>query len=269
MCGGKAPAPPPAPDPVVTAQAQADANIKTATQQFDLNQQAARATAQRDRVNQVTPFGSLTYATDPNNPDAWTATQSLSPEMQDRLNMVYRTISSPVDLNAVGATTDSAANALLGRLTPLLDTQRTQLETRLRNQGLAPGSEAWTNAMRDTSQAENDARLAAFGQADSFANNALSRFITARQAPLNEFTQLTGQNNFINAPQAPTANANVAPTDYLGAVGMQQQSLNNAYNAKMQAYQSNLAGLYGLGSALLGGGARMLGGGQKPWLFGG
>lgn len=268
MCGGKAPAPPPAPDPVVTAQAQADANTRTAQQQFDLNQQTARATATRDRINQVTPFGELTYTQDPNNQDRWTATQSLSPDMQARLRMVYDTISNPVDLNAIGATTNSAADALMGRLQPTLGTQRTQLETRLRSQGLTPGSDAWVNAMRDFSQSENDARLATLGQADQFANNALSRAITARQAPLNEFTQLTGQNNFINAPSAATANTNLAPTDYLGAVQLNQSAQNAAYQARMQAYQSNLAGMYGLGSALLGGAGRMLGGGQKPWIFG-
>jgi hypothetical protein len=54
--------------------------------------------------------------------------------------------------------------ALYGRLDPSLSQARTGLEARLRNQGLAPGSEAWTNAMRDASQAENDARLGVTAQ---------------------------------------------------------------------------------------------------------
>lgn len=46
------PSPPPVPNPIATANAQADANIK-----------GAQASATLSRVNQVTPFGSLTYST--------------------------------------------------------------------------------------------------------------------------------------------------------------------------------------------------------------
>lgn len=49
--GKSAGSPPPAPDPTVTANAQADANAKTARLQATLN-----------RVDQVTPYGSVTYS---------------------------------------------------------------------------------------------------------------------------------------------------------------------------------------------------------------
>jgi hypothetical protein len=59
---------------------------------------------------------------------------------------------------------------------------------------------------------------------------------------------MVGTPQFTNTPQT-----NVAPTDYLGAVGMQQTALQNQYNQRMQNYQANIDGLYGLGSAALGG----------------
>lgn len=274
--GGKAPAVPPAPDPVVTANAQADANIRTAERQQQLNSQTAaeqfgydtrtaRQNATRDRVNQTTPFGSLTYANDPNNPDAWSSNVQLSPEMQQQLQRVYASISQPVDLSSIGATQDTAANALLARLNPSLTQQRSTKEAQLRNQGLTPGTPAWENAFRDVSQTENDARLAALSQAGSEADRAYSRYMGARAAPLNEFLALSGADNFVNVPGAPqgqtqVGNTNLAPTDYLGAVGLQQQALQSAYQAKSAAYQSNLAGLYGIGSALVGGAGRLFGG---------
>ena len=48
--GKSSSSPPPAPDPTVTARAQADANAETARLQATLN-----------RVNQITPYGSITY----------------------------------------------------------------------------------------------------------------------------------------------------------------------------------------------------------------
>lgn len=61
----EAPAPP---DPVKTAQAQ------TAS-----NEQTARTTAQLDRVNQVTPYGSVNYS---HNGDDWTQTVTESPNQK-------------------------------------------------------------------------------------------------------------------------------------------------------------------------------------------
>lgn len=54
--------------------------------------------------------------------------------------------------------------ALFDRLNPSLDQQRTALDTRLRNQGLTPGSEAWNTAMREQAMADTDARLGVVAQ---------------------------------------------------------------------------------------------------------
>lgn len=72
MGGGKAPKPP---DYVGAANAQGNANVE-----------AARVTAALNRVNQVGPQGTVSYQQDPNNPDSFTQTTTLSPEQQALYN---------------------------------------------------------------------------------------------------------------------------------------------------------------------------------------
>lgn len=55
-------------------------------------------------------------------------------------------------------------DALMARLNPSLERDQASLAQSLANQGLAPGSEAYTNAMLDQSRRVNDARLGVIGQ---------------------------------------------------------------------------------------------------------
>lgn len=55
-------------------------------------------------------------------------------------------------------------DAMMARLNPSLDRDQNALSQSLANQGLAPGSEAYTNAMRDQSRRVNDARLGVIGR---------------------------------------------------------------------------------------------------------
>jgi hypothetical protein len=107
--------------------------------------------------------------------------------------------------------------------------------------------------MRGIGEAENDAynQLLLTGR-----GQAVNEMLTERAVPLNEAAALlSGQQvqapNYVNTPQS-----NVSPTDYMQAVGLQQAAQNNAFGAKNQGYQSQLSGMYGLGSAALGGWAR-------------
>ncbi|MFN8992800.1 MAG: hypothetical protein ACK5X3_03905, partial [Pseudomonadota bacterium] len=150
--------------------------------------------------------------------------------------------------------------ALMERLQPQLDRDRAAMENRLANQGIMLGSEAYRNAMNQYEQQVADQRLAVVGAAGQEENRMaalrqqrLQEQLALRGQPINEATalltgQMVGSPSFVNTPQT-----NVAPTDYLGAVGMQQAALQNQYNQRMQNYQTQLSGLYGLGSAALGG----------------
>lgn len=78
MGKGKTPAAPAAPDPVATANAQAQANTTAAITQANLN-----------RIDQVTPQGSIKYTQTGTNPDGtpkYTQTQTYSPEQQALYN---------------------------------------------------------------------------------------------------------------------------------------------------------------------------------------
>jgi hypothetical protein len=114
--------------------------------------------------------------------------------------------------------------------------------------------------MRGIGEAENDAynQLLLSGR-----GQAINEILTERASPLNEAAALlTGQQvqapSFVNTPQT-----SVAPTDYMQAEAMRQASLNNAFNAKNQNYNTQISGMYSLGSAALGGVGRYAAAGRK------
>lgn len=95
---GKPPAPPPAPDYRGAAAETAAGNLA-----------AAQSATAANRVNQITPYGNLTYAetgVDSRGNPTWTATQSLSPAQQQMLDMQNQT--------SLGL--GSAINAQLGQV---------------------------------------------------------------------------------------------------------------------------------------------------------
>ncbi|MEY9563436.1 hypothetical protein ABIA26_005778 [Sinorhizobium fredii] len=57
--------------------------------------------------------------------------------------------------------TSKYENALMARLNPQFERDRAALETRLANQGLQPGSEAYNRAIDEANRTSNDARIAA------------------------------------------------------------------------------------------------------------
>lgn len=68
--------PPPAPDYAALAQQQGATNLET-----------ARAMGQINRPNEYTPYGSREWTVDPNNPDKYILTSTLSPDEQAKLDM--------------------------------------------------------------------------------------------------------------------------------------------------------------------------------------
>jgi hypothetical protein len=257
--GKRAPRAPAAPDPAATAAAQSQANRETAITQFGLN-----------AVNQRDPYGTLQFnqiGTWADGTPRFEAVQSLAPEEQRALDLsrqaqdiygqagvqqlqaVRERLATPLNLN-----NEAVESRLMDlgsrRLNPVLEQRRNAMDTRLRQQGLMPGTQAYDVAMRGVGEAENDAynQLLLTGR-----NQSINEILTERASPLNEAAALlSGQQvqapNFVNTPQT-----NVAPTDYMQAVGLQQAALNNAFNQRSQNYQSQLAGMYQLGSAALGG----------------
>lgn len=77
----------------------------------------------------------------------------------------------------------------------------------------------------------------------------LNEQAAVRQNQFNELASLLG----LQQVQAPTFQNFIQPgqVDMMGAFGLQQSALNNAYNAQMQNRSAMLGGLFGLGSAAL------------------
>jgi hypothetical protein len=141
-----------------------------------------------------------------------------------------------------------------------LENQRNSLDTRLRNQGLTPGSEAWTNAMREYGMSENDARLGVvnaggaeqarlYGMSQDARQNAMKEMLTQRAVPLNEVQAMLGGSQvqypqFSAVPQTQSQPVDIA--------GINQSSYNNQmaqYNAAMQQQSGMFSGLAQLGGA--------------------
>ncbi|MDX0281745.1 tail fiber domain-containing protein [Sinorhizobium meliloti] len=142
-------------------------------------------------------------------------------------------------------------DALMQRLNPQMERDRAALETRLTNQGLQPGSEAYNRAIDEANRSSTDARLGAIlsaGQEQSrlagLANQSATFQNSAQQQAYN---QLLGSGQFANSAQAQQYAQN-ANNMQMGNSAQQQQfgqnqaqlQANNA--AQQQKFGQGLAG---------------------------
>jgi hypothetical protein len=265
---GPAPSAPDAPDYAGAASQTAAGNLA-----------AARQATAANRVNQITPYGNLSYSItgeDPYGNPTWTATQSLNPQQQRLLDLqnqasiglgelsgkglgyVSNMIDQPFSTSTLGAMPINAGeqyqDAMLRRLAPTLEQQRSSLETKLVNQGIPQNSEAWNRAMMQQGQRESDllnsAITSGFGVGLQARQRGFEELAYQRNEPINTLNavrsgaQVTGP-QFVNSAQQATTQG----PDLLGAAQMGYNAQMGDFNAKQQA-QSNLnQGLMGLGGA--------------------
>jgi hypothetical protein len=266
---GPAPSAPAAPDYAGAARETAQGNLA-----------AAQTATAANRVNQITPYGNLNYAetgTDSRGNPIWTATQTLSPEQQQILNMQNQaSIGLGGTINAsLGRVQDvmgggfdprlpstgfnpsqSYQDAYMQRLAPQLEMNRDQLQQQLANKGIDIGSKAYENAMRIQGQRENDLLAAAttqgFGVGQQANQQAFNQELTKYNLPLNTLSALrTGaqvQNpSFVNSAQQATTSG----PDILGASQMGYNAQMGNFNAQQAAQQNFNQGLMGLGGAAM------------------
>ena len=204
---------------------------------------AAQATADSAHVNQVTPYGSQTYTLgesyfDPvtNQPrtNPATSTITLAPQAQHALDTqmalssgmgdlgnsylgnVQDAFSKPMDLSSIPQIADKAYGSMTARLDPQWQHAEEMQKTALANQGLAPGGEAYDNAMRVFNQGKNDAYQQAqlgaiqtmpqtYQLASSAYNqplNTLNAIRSGAQVQNPQFNPAGGGTNFLGAAQA-------------------------------------------------------------------
>lgn len=120
------PTAPAAPDPAATAAAQEKTNIASATAQANLN-----------RINQVTPQGSLTYTQNGTNADGtpqYTQTQTLSPDEQTKYDQ-----NNKVALALNGLATDNISRVAQAQSKPFSYDGMTALKTSVDPRALQEG----------------------------------------------------------------------------------------------------------------------------------
>ncbi len=255
-------APPAAPDPVATANAQSASNVKTSTTQQQLNM-----------VDQTNPYGSQTYQQtgkwEDGTPKFAMNTTLSAPEQRNQdQQWEFDGLTNQLGINQTKKLTgimdtpfklDNEATESrlmeLGRkrLDPMLQQRSAALESKLYNQGVMPGTEAYDRAMRADTEGQNDAYNSLMLTGRGTANTEL---MAERNQPINEITALmsggqVNQPQFGNTPQTSVANTDVA--------GITQQGYENSLIPWKQKNAENAAmmgGLFSLGGAALGGWGR-------------
>ena len=211
------------------AQANAYGNLKGA-------QQATAA----NRVNQNTQYGNLNYTqsgTDQYGNPTYSANQTLAPQFQGTFNNLAQNAqnASGQPLDTGMASWDKASELINQRLQPQIQRQNEASDAQLANQGIMPGSQAYTTAKTLLGQQQNDlntqAQLAGLTAQNQFFNQG----VTASNLPyqqLNSFKQATTPNYV-----SPYQQQGVAGPDYLSAYGLQNQ--NNIALQNMDLNQRN------------------------------
>ncbi|MCA2954233.1 tail fiber domain-containing protein, partial [Microcystis sp. M112S1] len=250
-----------------------------------MNKETAIANAELGMINQNTPYGRLTYSqrgTSAAGTPQYESNIELSPEQQQLLNLslqgdlgtaqlgldqlgrISQAVSTPFSfagLPSYGETDQTAAaaraeEALMARMNPQFQRDEEALRSRLINQGIGQGSQAYQREMESFNQARNDARTQAILSGQQFGsreladalmrrNQGIQEYTTQRNAPLNEFTALTSGTQIQNPQFSPAGSGGIAPVDYTGLV-------NNAYQGQLGQYNSRVAGNNATTGALLG-----------------
>lgn len=255
------------------AEDQMKASKDAAVMQFGMN-----------AVNQNTPFGNLTYnqvGTWGDGTPRYEANVSLSPEEQGiysgltdltmgQMGRVGETLEQPFELGNE-ATEQRLYDLGAARLDPAFGRRRDAMESKLYNQGVMPGTEAYREAMAELGRQENDAynQLVLTGR-----DQAVQESMLERNQPLNELGALSGmrvggvnQPNFVNTPSTSIATPNVADYEMaayqygpLAQYEADEDYRMRQWQADEQNRQAMLGGIFGLGGAALAGPSLPFGG---------
>ena len=220
--------------------------------------QAAQATAAGNMIGQNTPWGSLAYnqsGTDQYGNPMYTATQTTTPELQNAsINLQNQVANQSVNPFTGGNLPSYGINpgqtyygAEMGILQPQIDRQRQMLSTQLANQGIQPGSEAYTNAMQDQNNRENNLLANAVTSGIGVGLNAnQQQYNQNYQNYMSPFTTA----NAVKGLSTPSYVQTPAGPNYLGATTAQGQYNQGIYNAAQANQTNQMNGLLGLGGTL-------------------
>jgi hypothetical protein len=235
--------------------------------------------------NQSDPYGSLSYSqtgTGPNGTPIYSSNVDLSQPQQGLLNTLQGTQQTAGNQAGAllsganyGASTPASAignlqsglvqqntNEYLQAEQPFFTTQTSQLDTQLRNEGLAPGQPAYDNAMRSLNTNQG---LTVAGATAAYEPSAYTQAQQEYTLPATLATQL-GQ---FGAPANPTsqleggAALGTQVPNSAGDLAAATTGAENQYTAQQNQYNSMISGLMNIGTMGLSGG---LGGGVSSAL---
>lgn len=253
----------------------------TASVQQQLNQQSGIQSQAGSLIPQSNVLGSTNYqqiGTGPGGIPLYGETTSLSPTQQGLYNTQVGTqqLAGQQGQNLIGGAnygstspttaigTESTGiegglmNQWLSSQAPWLTLQTQQLDTQLKNQGLAPGNPAYDNAMTNLIQGQTQGVA---GAASQFQPQAFSEASSLYQMPaqLGESLASFGQYTSPTSQLIQTPGLNVSPANYESDVNAYNQQQLQEWAAQQQMMGSIFGGLAGLGGTL--GGASILAGG--------
>lgn len=261
----------------------ADPNV-TAQQQQDLNSKAAQSSQAGSMVNQSNPFGNLSYSQTGTSPDGtplYTASTTLSDANKQLLDILQGTQKSagqqgnalisganygavsPSDAigNATSGLVKDAMSKQVSYLSPYFTQQTDQLDTKLRNQGFAPGQPGYDNAMRALQNNQGNT-------VTGFESQIEPQMFQQAQSTYLMPAQLGGTLAGLGSPTMPAftpqPGLNVQPANLIGATANAQQAQQQSYQDQLQQSQAMMSGLFGIPTAVLGGWAK--GGGLSSLL---
>lgn len=273
---------PKAPDPVATANAQSAVSKDTALWNASLN-----------NVNQYTPYGNLTYTQGKyaDGSPYYNATTTLSPDQQtlfnlgnksdislaqlgnDQIGRIQQSVSNPYSYEGLpsiygegdmNTARQRAEDAIMSRMNTQFGNDEDALRTRLANQGITQGSEAFNKEMANLNNAKTDARQQAILNGATYATNLLNNSLSMRNqgiqeynaqrnAPLNEYSAFTSGTQVQNPTFQNYQYQGAQTPDLAGAIY-------NNYNSQVASKNNTMNGLFGLGGMALG-----TAGGKAGW----
>jgi hypothetical protein len=259
---------PDAPDYTGAAQATAAGNLE-----------AAKYATVANRANQYNPYGSLTWEKGATDMDPWTQRTNFTPQgqqlfdLQNQQDLSYAQAASKgfeatkgmfenpnIDQSTLPAAPINAGmtaqQAMMSRLQPTLERNEEALRTRLANQGIGLGSQAYGREMNLQGQQANDMYLQSMAQGinmDAAARErALNEAYTAQSRPLDLINSLrTGSQ--VKAPQFNSYSMQGTTTgpDLMGANQATYNANLDATNAQNAQRNQMMQGLFSLGGAAM------------------
>lgn len=265
-----------------------------AREQANIGREYLNEQTTANRPTQLTPFGSSTWEQDPTTGE-WAQTVGLTPQLAEALEAqqgltagrstlagnlfggVEEDIGAPItwealeanDINTGEQARQAAEDAIYGRATSRLDPQWQQREeatySRLWNQGLRPGDEAWDTAMGNLERARTDAYQTAMDQSIIGGGQEASRtfgldMARRQQALVEQLRRRTQRLGEVNAllsgqqvgmPALPgfSQAGRAAPPDLLGATQAGTAAAWDRYNARQGERQGVYSGIMDVAGA--------------------